>query len=231
MSFFKNLFGNKKSGKGTGGLDEVLRVCQTHKVPALKIGAALMILDDNADCSKCSFKPVSEAKALKVLGWTEEQLLTSVYEAFQSMNLTSSEQKIKDLCEKRLGMETAKQELEYFEKMDTKNPQEAASILFEHALAAVPEISPQKVKSYFNSVKGIYGSKVLVEGPQKKVYETVLRNLQRLAAGADFQRFSVDAIADDECGQINANYRRTFTPVRVWKNKKAFFACGDPQFK
>jgi hypothetical protein len=231
MSFFSKLFGNKKAGKKVGGLDEVLRICMNHKVLALKIGALMMILDENAECSKCSLKPVSETKALKILGWTEEQLLTKIYEALQSMNLNASEQKIKDLCEKRLGLETSKQELEYFEKMYTNNPQEAASVLFEHAMAAVPEISVQKIQSYFNSVKGTFGSKVLVEGPQKKLYETVLRNLQRLATAGDFEGFSVDALAKQECAQVNVSFKRTFTPVRVWKTKKSFYACGDPQFK
>jgi hypothetical protein len=234
MSFFSKLFGNKKAGKEGGGLDEVIRVCPTHKVLAIKSNISLIVLDDNNVCKSCTYKPVSEAKALKILGWTEQELLTRIYQVFLRRNpdsLSRTEEKVRDLCKKRLGMDTAKQELEYFEKSYTKKPQEAVSILFEHAMGAVPEINSKKAKIYFDSVKGTFGSKVLVEGPQKKLQETILRNLQRLANAGDFEGFSVDVIARDECAQINASFRRTFTPVRIWKSKGTFFACGDPQFK
>ena len=234
MSFFKKLFGSKKTGDGTDDFYGTLRICETHKVLAIHAGMALIIIESNPDCKRCKYKPVTEAKALKVLGWTEERLLTEIYQIFLGRNpnsLTQTELKIIALCKKRLRFETKKQELEYFEKMYTKNPQEAASVVFEHAMAAVPEISPQKVKAYFNSVKGTFGSKALVEGSREKVQAAVLKNLQRLAAESGFEGFSVDTIANDECAQISVNYRRTFVPVRIWKTNKGFSACGDPNFK
>ncbi len=237
MSFLSKIFGNKEPKEKSYDFYGKLEICLAHKVLSIKSGnVEITIEGDWRKCNdSCKYRHVDETKALKIMGWTGDEIWTRLYPNLLNQNpntLPEWERKILTDCENRLGVKTEKQELEYFEKVTTKDSREATRILFEHALAAVPAITPQKAKLYYESVKRTFGSKVLVEGPRDKMQKVVLMNLMRLTVSTGgFTHFSIDAIAGDECAQVNANYPRVFTPVRVWKSKDRFFACGDPDFK
>lgn len=123
-----------------------------------------------------------------------------------------------------------------FKAFTTSNPREAVEVLFGNAIPTVPVLTQTQIRDAYRRVKPSWGSQVLVKGSAEEIQEIVLSNAALLARQPGFNTFQVDVLSGrgyegEEAAQLDALYEHVFAPIRVWRAKTAFFACGNQQFR
>jgi hypothetical protein len=111
----------------------------------------------------------------------------------------------------------------------TKDPDEAASILFERVLPAIPDASSERVQQWYDTVKDAWSSRKLIKGSRAQVKSVVLANLRRIRSEPNFDEFVVKVYLA-EVAQVEAYTPTHFIPVRVWRSENIYYACGNSDF-
>jgi hypothetical protein len=117
-----------------------------------------------------------------------------------------------------------------FTPIETQDPKQAVKILFEQALPAVIfNVSSEDVENMYNSLKDTWSSEKLINGLRDQIEPIILTNLRQTRRNIpNFRKFKISA--DFQSAQIDAFTDSHFIPVRVWRVKDTYYACGNSDF-
>ena len=117
-----------------------------------------------------------------------------------------------------------------FETVSTPSSEVALSVLFEKALPATPLQTEPSIRAEHDDLKRSWGSPNLCTGDECDIRRVVDRNLCRIAEEPGFRVFDLSVDKQNRSAQVNAIFRDTFVPVRLWRTTNKVFACGNSLF-
>ncbi len=118
-----------------------------------------------------------------------------------------------------------------FENVSATTAEEAAAVLFNRAILAIPSLTVQAIKANYETVKGPWSSGKLVTGTQAQVRSIVLENLRRIQSQAGFRKFEIAVRLEHGAAEVEAIVPPFFIPVAVWRSGDDIFACGNSDFR
>ena len=211
-------------------MDGKLLLCPKHGSLDLKLDNRIYALySASTECgNSCELKRVGEAEALEATGLSEKQLLKTILKYFSNADpnrLPSMAWEIKLMCEERLGWSPDKEDdLPSFEEAMVTDPQAAVDILFGQAVRAVPKVVEQRIPP-----DGLWDSPPVQAG-EGELKELILDELRSYSSRDTFVSFIIRANRGDDFAQVMVFLGDTFAPIRLWRTRDSFFACGGPDF-
>jgi hypothetical protein len=211
-------------------LDGKLLLCPIHQSLYLQLeNRRYALYEPSPECDdSCGLKLVGEAEALEVTGLTERQLLEAIWHYMSGADpnsLSGVGREIRLMCEERLGWSSGEEdELIRFDETTVTDPQEAVDILFGDAIKAVPKAIEQRIPS-----EGLWGSPP-VSGTDSELKALILEELRSYLNRDTFDSYVIRANSGDDFAQVMASLGTTFAPIRLWRTRDSFHACGGPDF-